>query len=182
MNVGQMKERITILELQQKEAAYNWEPVTKVWAEAEKQSKTNIFSKIGVGVQTVVFRMRRRELNLHNAIRWRGRHCFLTDILEVDRMYLEVTAALIEPVGCREISEEGDGVLFPACLTEKYLRYREEAPRVIETVALVMVTPKAITLRTGAAVMAAGVEYHLTARHELGEYQNEYEIERQGEL
>ena len=176
MNAGRFNEQITVLELEKSGTGYAWQPVVDLWAEAEKQNKTNIFSKVGIGVQTVRFALRKREISLHNAIRWKGRHCFLTDIQEVERMYLEITAALIEPVECRE-----EGTTFPACLTEKYLGYREETPRTIETVSLVMVTPKIIMLRTGAQVTAAGIEYYLTARHELGEYQNEYEIQRVGE-
>lgn len=174
--MGELKERIWVLELKQKDSTYFWNPTVKIWAKVQLQDKTNLFSRVGVGVRTVEFVVRRRPLTLHDAIRWGGKHCVLTAIEPIDRLYMRLTAALIEPVECRE-----EGTTFPACLTEKYLGYREETPRTIETVSLVMVTPKIIALRTGAQVTAASIEYYLTARHELGEYQNEYEIQRVGE-
>lgn len=191
--MGELKERIWVLELKQKDSTYFWNPTVKIWAKVQLQDKTNLFSRVGVGVRTVEFVVRRRPLTLHDAIRWGGKHCVLTAIEPIDRLYMRLTAAVIEPVECtamtvkqelginnvlQQHTEEGDA--FPAYIIEKYLGYQENPPATEKSITLVLVVPKRIHLETGLCVKAQRVLWRVTVCHELGEYQNEYEIHREG--
>ena len=48
----------------------------------------------------VEFTIRRRELTLHQAFRWNGRHCFLSSIVPDGPGHLKVTAALVDLADC----------------------------------------------------------------------------------
>ena len=178
-----------MLALEKTGDTYAWVSVRDTWAKAEKQNKANLFSKVGIGVQSVLFTLRKQDLTLHNAFCWDGKHCFLTDIKEIDRMYYEVMAALIEPIECRytHVTTTTDdlnnpvlggetAVVFPGCVVEKYLGARQEQPQAVSEVTLVLVTPKIIELEAGSVVEVSGQEYEVMVGHVLDEYKNEYEI------
>ena len=81
---GEMLERVGVLSLAYDREAdeYRWAEVRRVWARAELDSRSNLFSSVGIGARGVTFTLRRRSgLDLHHAFAWRGRHCFLTAIL-----------------------------------------------------------------------------------------------------
>ena len=133
--------------------------------------------------------MRKRPLTLHDAIRWQGRHCFLTDIKEIDRMYLEVTAALIDPVPCiafhtdqtldalnRPAFQDTRIAAFPGFLTEKYLGFEQKESHAETQTTYVLVTPKAVVLQSGDLVQIGNDFYNVKIIHILDEYKNEYEI------
>lgn len=186
---GKMKEPTTILSLNQQGDTYGWRELGNAWVKAEPQSKTNLFSKVGLGQKSIKFTMRKRPLTLHDAIRWQGNHCFLTDIKEVDRMYLEVTAALIDPVSCiashtgqtldsmnRPAFEDTHIADFPGFLTEKYLGFEQKEIQAETETTYVLVTPKAVVLKSGDLVQIGDDFYTVRITHTLDEYKNEYEI------
>lgn len=191
MNAGKLNERIEIKILQNCGASFWWEPIESVWACAEIQKGKNLFSAVGIGVVGVKFTMRRRPICLHNAIEWNGKHCFLTSIQEIDRMYCEVQAAIIEPVNCiavrkpeskdeynRPVQTGEEEVIaeFPGCLTEKYLKRQNETPESRIDSTMVLVTPKPIVIAPGDLVRIAGKPYVVQVVHVLDMYKNEYEI------
>ena len=186
---GEMKEPATILQLSQQGDTCEWQEAGHIWVKAEPQSKTNLFSKVGLGKKSIRFTMRKRELTLHDAIRWQGKHCFLTDIKEIDRMYLEVTAALIDPVSCvafhtaqilddlnRPAFQDTRIAAFPGFLTEKYLSFEQKEVHAETKTTYVLVTPKAIVLQSGDLVQVGEDFYTVKIIHILDEYKNEYEI------
>ena len=186
---GQIKEPATILHLSQQGDTCGWQEAGHIWVKAEPQSKTNLFSKVGLGQKSIRFTMRKRPLTLHDAIRWQGKHCFLTDIKEIDRMYLEVTAALIDPVSCIAFHTEQtlDDLnrpafkniriaAFPGFLTEKYLGFEQKEVHTETQTTYVLVTPKAIVLQSGDLVQIGDDFYTIKIIHVLDEYKNEYEI------
>jgi len=186
---GQIKEPATILHLSQQGDTCGWQEAGRIWAKAEPQSKTNLFSKVGLGQKSIKFTMRKHNLTLHDAIRWQGKHCFLTDIREVDRMYLEVTAALIDPVSCiafhtaqilddlnRPAFKNIRIASFPGFLTEKYLGFEQKEVHTETQTTYVLVTPKAIVLQSGDLVQVGEDFYTVKIIHVLDEYKNEYEI------
>lgn len=188
---GNMKEPVAILRLHQQGDTYEWQKSSQIWTKAEPQSKINLFSKVGIGQKSIRFTMRKQNLTLHDAIRWQRKHCFLTDIREIDRMYLEVTAALIDPAPCiafhtnhalndlnRPAFEDTRIAEFPGFLTEKYLGFEQkEIQAEIETT-YVLVTPKAVTLQPGDLVQVGEDFYTVKIIHNLDGYKNEYEIHR----
>ena len=194
MNCGEMRERVQVLSLQWEENTCQWQPIRTVWARAERKEKTNLFSKIGLGVPTVEFIVRRQAVTLHQALRWQGRHHFITGIQFVDRLHLRLTTAQVEPVACQQwiprttynarnnpIESLEQGICFPGCLLEKYVAYRETIPSTVEDVTLLLITPKEVALSMGDTVVIGRQGYRLLARHELDEVKNEYEIAREVE-
>lgn len=192
MNVGEFKDKISVLELIESANMYSWEVIANPWAKAERLKTNNIFSKIGISAKSVKFTMRKRGLTCHNALRWQGKHCFITDIVEVDRMYYEVTAALVETRICtvertgklekdslnRPIYGDAEQIMFPGCLIEKYLGHTQDKPMTLIEIGYVLVTPKVIELTSGKIVSIDNMQYTVTLPHTLDEYKNEYEILR----
>jgi len=190
MRAGELNSRIYILTLGNAGNIYTWDVAATIWAKAESLEKTNLFSTVGIGVKTAKFTIRKCALTLHQALRWQGRHYFLTDIKEINRMLYEVTAAQIEPVTCiatrktsgknslnRPIPEEPQTIAtFPACLVEKYLGYQQQKPQAVNELTYVLVTPKAIELQAADLVKIGNDTFNVQVVHNLDEYKNEYEI------
>lgn len=195
MRAGELSERVSVLELTNAGAEWSWTSGADVWAKAEPSSKTNLFSSVGIGAKTVNFTVRKRLLTLHNAMRWRGQHCFLTDVTETpDRRFLEVTAALVPSSTCsvertttnydernRPVETLTETVSFPAVLTEKNVSTVATEPMTAVEITYVLVTPTAITLEAGEEVINGGYKYTVTLSHVLDEFKNEYEVVRTGE-
>lgn len=189
VNSGDLRHKIDILKLDASGNVYNWGLKNSVWAKVESTNKLNIFSKVGIGVKTIKFTMYKCDLGLHNAIRWEGQHCFLTDIAEIDQRYYEVTAAQIEPKKCVVIRNTPDKndlnrpvlipemfVTFPGCLVEKYLGFEQKQPPAVNELTYVLVTPKAISLQTADLVKIEDITFNVRVAHTLDEFKNEYEI------
>lgn len=193
---GELGEQISVLELRHENSTYLWAEQADIWVKAEPQTQKNLFSQVGTGVKSVKFTIWKRDLTLNNAFLWRGRHCFLTDITDIDCLCCEVTAALIEPQTCsvkqtstptkddlnRPIYAPPEVIIFPACLTEKYLGYTQDRPMAVTETTFVLVTPKAITLTVGELVTVGGFQYTVIIPHELDSYKNEYEVTRKGDV
>ena len=189
MQAGTFDSPAVILRLNQQGDTYKWQEAGRIWTKAESQSKTNLFSKVGLGQKSIHFTMRKRPLTLHDAIQWQGKHCFLTDIREIDRMYLEVTTALIDPISCTAFHTDqtldalnrpafGDIRIasFPGFLTEKYLGFEQKEIHTETQTTYVLVTPKAVVLQSGNLVQVGEDFYTVKIIHVLDEYKNEYEI------
>lgn len=177
-----LRERVAVLELQSTEGGWDWAPVRKTWAGVEVTGKSNLFSKVGVGARDAALALRKQPLTLHNAIRWRGEHLFLTSIVENKPGWLDVRAARVEAVMCRaEVQWEPPGGTFPAVLTEKYLRHEQLEPMALNTLTYVLVTPKPVVLSHGGLVEADGRTFEVLVGHTLDPYKNEYEITRREE-
>lgn len=189
INPGELKQRIEVMCLKKWGNKYSWRTSDTIWSKVEASDKTNIFSKVGIGVKSYKFTIRMRDLTLHKAFKWRGRFYFLTDIKEINSMYLEVTAAQIEPRICtvtrtkttknelnRPIVNTETVTTFPGCLIEKYMGYAQQKPHAVNEVTYVLVTPKNINLSSGELVNIDGTTYNVQITHILDEYKNEYEI------
>lgn len=190
-NPGKFNEKIDFMEFVKNENTFIWESKSTLWAKVEQLKGNNIFSQVGIGVKSIKFTIRKKSgLTLHNAFKWNKKHCFVTDIIDIDRMYYEVTAALIEPKIC-SVKRDGEQKLdelnrpvyvssviitFPGCLTEKYIGYNQEKPMAVTETKYVLVVPKAIELNPGETVTVADTQYEVTIPHILDEYKNEYEI------
>jgi len=196
-NPGELNEKISLLTLNQNGNTYAWEASSNIWAKAEQLNSTNLFSRVGLGAKSIKFIIRKnKNLTLHNAFLWRGRHCFLTDIKEFDRAYYEVTTALVEPVACtvmragepklNELNRPVYGnliqVTFPGCLTEKYMGHVQNEPMATREIRYVLVTPKPIKVNCGELITINNLTYHVLIAHELDEYKNEYEIMYEGDI
>lgn len=201
MDAGELREPLAVLELQTQSEKYEWVEGQKLWGKADPKTRMNLFSRVGIGAKTVVFTTRKCTLNQHNALRWQGKHYFITDIAELERGYYEIATAAIEPLNCtlertrtgkdelkRPVILEPESLLFPACLTEKYLGFEQGKPMAITEVTYVLVTPKPVELRAGDVVQvnlrhfAEPLPFVVQMCHVLDEYKNEYEINRKADV
>ena len=196
LDAGSLDERLERLELRETTAhTWEWVSVGRLWGQVtvEVGTRLNLFSSVGVGARNAKLVIRTRDITLHQALRWRGQHLFLTSITKRDRMHLDVQAALVNVVTCkgqgytttvgagnRPEKQEKPEQTFPAVLTEKYVRYETEDSYAKARRLLVLVTPKAVELLEGDLVTVtegpAAAVYNVQARHVLDEYKNEYEI------
>lgn len=184
LDAGRLSERLEVLELQETSpGVWEWVTIRRTWAQVEQTAKTNLFSKVGVGARDAAVVLRRQALTLHQALRWKGRHLFLTAVTERGRNYQSVSAALVE-VDTVKLRAAGaaEAMTFPGVLTETYAKHEQEWPMSVNELGLVLVTPKAIALRPGCLVEARGAAWEVLAPHELDQYKNEYEIGRRAYL
>ncbi|WP_251447074.1 hypothetical protein [Vermiculatibacterium agrestimuris] len=164
----------------QKSAQWTWREKRKAWAKVTPTDRTAIFANTGVGGREVELILRRQGLDLTNAIEWKKQFCFLTSVTPLGPGHLLVRAALAEPVECRI---DGDKPMcFPAVRAEKYIRHAQEAPMSVNDRALVLVTPKQVTLTPGHLVWVKDEPWEILVPHELDPYKNEYELGRRVEL
>lgn len=194
IGAGRLDQPLDVLELRETaEGVLEWVAHRRAWAQVEQTAKTNLFSKVGVGARDAAIVIRRQSLTLHQALRWKGQHLYLTSVTERDRTHLDVQAALVTVVTCsaqryatgmgqgnRPVKQELPSQTFPGVLTEKYVRYEQEDTYAKARRCLVLVTPKAITLKEGDLVTVkegpAAAVYNVQACHVLDEFKNEYEI------
>jgi hypothetical protein len=195
MRMGALNDEIELLRLTVSGDVYKWVVSDTVFAKAERVKGNNIFSSVGLGAKTVKLTLRACDISLHNAARWNSRHCLITDIVQLDREYLVLTAALIEPVPCsitrqasrlnelnRLVFVDNSVLSFPACITEKYLGHTQGEPQVTLEQRLVLITPKPVKLSAGELVSVGSLgTFNILLPHELDEYKNEYEIIRKAE-
>ena len=195
VNARTLRHRVEVLELKETASGFAWVSAGTRAAAVQQDSKRNLFSSVGLGRPTIRFTMRRCGLTLHQALRLHGRHCFLTEITPIsdDRHFMTVTAALVEPMACsvtrrervrdpvllRPTLEQERIVAFPACLTEKYVKFDAGIPNSVTDPCYVLVTPKAVQLRAGELVHVRDEPWRVQTHHELDDYKNEYEIVRE---
>ena len=155
--------------------AGEWATVRSVWAQKEKSAKTNVFSRIGFGTDTVKFVIRNTAITMHNAIQVDGYHHIITNIEEIDNRYLILTTAKVR---LTEVSRGPDAGTFKAILTEKWNGYTIDAAKSTNEDRLVMVVPKAVTVAVNDVLTIAETYWYVEIQHELDEFKNEYEIVR----
>lgn len=184
IDAGSLDERLERLELHETAAnTWEWVPMGRLWAQVTVDGGTNLFSRVGIGARNAKLTIRSRDITLYGALRWRGQHLFLTSITKLDRMYLDVQTALVDPAVCRaNTDEEEPGVAFPGILTEKYAKWEQPEPYSINRLTYVLVAPKVIQLQRGGLVEVDGVNYEVQVAHTLDPYKNEYEIVRTEDL
>lgn len=177
IDAGELRERITVLRLGEEADGWHWAAAQRSWARVVEGKGKNLFSSVGLGAVPLTLTLRRQELSLHDAIAWRGRHCFLTGIRDNGRLYLDVEAALVETVPCRaDVHRAHPGPVFPGVLTEKYMRHEEPEPMALTVQCYVLVTPKSVALELGGLVEIGAERYTVRLAHTLDPYKNEYEV------
>lgn len=180
VEVGRLSERVAVLNFRNTSgpdtsAAWEWGTIRRTWARAELMAKPNIYSVHGIGAAGVTFTLRRQGITLDNALLWQGRHCLITAIRPLGRLYLTVEAALVVLSRCRD-PKTGD--TFPAVMTEKYVGHQQLEPMAINTHQRVLVVPKAVRLLPGQLVEVDGTPWPIRTPYELDPHKNEYEIAR----
>lgn len=84
IDAGKLSERLEVLELRETGPdIWTWKAVRKTWGQVELDAgqRKNLFSSVGIGARNSSLVLRRQDITLHNALRWKGHHLFLTAIL-----------------------------------------------------------------------------------------------------
>lgn len=192
-----LREKIEILTLERDEetGALSWVSERKRWAAVKLDSQRNLFSAVGVGARGVTVTIRPdRRLTLRDAIRWNGEFLHLTAIsMDAERDRQEIRAAICHPETLTAKPQDRTGrdarnrpvaipqaaYTFPGILAERYYRSEEDEVFRRETLERVLVTPKAVELRTGDLIQQGdSAPYTVLQRLDLEDYKNEYVIER----
>lgn len=184
IDAGSLDQRLELLELKETaENTWEWVSAGRLWAAVTLDGGRNLFSTVGIGARNAKLVLRRRPLTLHQALRWKGQHLYLTSVTERDRTHLDAQAALVT-VDTVTLRADGTvaGMTFPGVLTEKYARHGQEWPMSVNELGLVLVTPKAVKLRSGCLVEVRDSAWEVLVPHELDEYKNEYEIGKRADL
>lgn len=191
---GDLRERVELLDCTLTDEGWKWVKYAEIWARVELTGKTCIFSKLGIGARAAEVILRSRALTLHQAIRWRGQHLFLSEIIEPERGWLDISAAVVELSRCREvIPSTGDyGPEFYGALTLKYQNHAQETPMATLSTGYVLVVPKPIKLTPGRLVeiikpgdredWETAEAFEVRTDCTLDPYKNEYEVAREREL
>lgn len=186
---GDLRERLQVLTLAEGSGSLSWEPCRTVWGNVQPQTGRVVYSRTSVSAPGVQIVLRRQPLQLTDALRWRGRHVFLTDIRphSAGRGHLLVTGALVDVARCvRDVNLPGGGLVFPAVLAERYARQDLEhdqlEPYAVNRIRYVLVAPKSAALTRGALVEVDGALYEVQLAHVLDGMKTEYEIVRKEDL
>lgn len=169
---------------------YSWKSIRSVWLHGEETGRTNIFTKTGIGTAGTRFALYRLgDITLANALLWRGKHYFLTSAEQQTAVTAEINSAKVEIKNCvatrpekqndkngRPKNVQNPLADFPAVLTEKYTAATHELPQTVIETTMILVTPKAVVLRSGDLVTTEAVTYAVLLCHLQGEWANEYEI------
>ena len=81
IDAGKLDKPAQVLELRETAAGvWEWAPLRRAWANITFQTKSNLFSQVGVGARDAAIVIRRQTLTLHNALRLGEQHLFLPSI------------------------------------------------------------------------------------------------------
>ena len=68
IDAGKLDKPAQVLELRETAAGvWEWAPLRRAWANITFQTKSNLFSQVGVGARDAAIVIRRQTLTLHNA-------------------------------------------------------------------------------------------------------------------
>lgn len=181
------KIEILTLVLDDETGALSWVSERKRWAAVKLDSQRNLFSAVGVGARGVTVTIRPdRRLTLRDAIRWNGEFLHLTAIsMGAERDRQEIRAAICHPEMLTAKPQDRTGrdarnrpvaipqaaYTFPGILAERYYRSEEDEVFRRETLERVLVTPKAVELRTGDLIQQGdSAPYTVLQRLDLEDY------------
>lgn len=185
IDAGEMRERLEVMVLSSEDSTmYRWKTVRSVWAKVVLTGKQCYFSKVGLGARAAEITMREANFHLNHALSWNGLHLFPTEITRPERGWMTVQAAVMDVATWTALGDGVPDVIFPAAITEKYVRYTQEEPMASHSVTYVLVTPKAIVLGPSDLVSNSGLSkkpYVVQACHTIDPWKNEYEIAQRKE-
>ena len=185
MQVGLWRPVAEVLRLSVEENVVRWKPIRRIRMYAERLPRPALFSANGLSAEGWRFTIRALELRITDAIRWKGRHYFLTSIDRIPGRpgFLTVEAAKVKLADCVAAKETAHpGPAFQAVLTEKYIRHEQHLPDAVNLILYVLVTPKCVNLTPGSLVEIDGTPCEVLVAHKLDEAKNEYECYRKADL
>lgn len=180
---GNLRERVSVLKLEETETGYIWQAARRVWANVQPDRGVNLFSKAGTGALGVKIVLRRQQLQKGAMLLWRGQYVYVSDVQPMDLGHLLVSGALVRLSQCvANVHKAQQGLTFPAVLTEKYVAHEQIDPYAVNILTYVLVTPPEVKLQRGGLVQVDGTAYEVRLAHELDPSKIEYEIVRKADL
>jgi len=178
VDAGELRERVQLLTPDQEG---NWRPLRWAWAKEEPGKTRTIFSSVGLSAKTELFTLRRQSVAPGDLLLWKGRHHYITEVIELEAAYIQVVAGVVTAAQCRRDGPEG--ATFTGFLTEPYARHETlHEPYAVNMLRMVLVTSKAVELLPGKLVQVDGTAWPVQTAHTLDGVKNEYELERTVDL
>ena len=198
MFVGQLDQRIEILDYILKNEKYIWDKKKAIWSYVEQDQKINIFSGYAKAGTTTLFVVREQEIGMCNVILYQGKYYLITGLKKLDRMYAQAQTAKLPVYDCQYTRYNPNNIIldnynrptntnstvtqFQGMLAEKYLGSQAETPQTISETGYILLTPKVIQLEQNEVVTISEGDYVIKSCHLLDEYKNEYEILRRKDV
>jgi hypothetical protein len=189
INPGELNDKIEILTLSLAGSTYQWSTSDSIWAKAEQLSDNKLLMNRRTAAKSVKFTVRKCSISLNNAILWMEKHCIITDITEIDRMYYEITTIVVETKTCvvkrgsvslsslnRPVTNETSELTFPGYLIETYSRKSQEKPMAFIEMRFILKVPDVIKLKAGEIIDIESTSYEVWVPRSLSDYANVYEI------
>ena len=198
VNAGALRERVEVRELvQTSENTFAWTTLRRVWAQVVMDRRSAIYSRLAAAAPAALLTLRAQDITPSMSLLWQGRHLAVCGVRSTSPGWMEIRAALLEPVTCLLRSERTEHVRdhlnrpapgvsrtiqCPAVLLEKYAGYRREGAYAMTETSGILILPKAAgEQRVGDTVLPGGHTYEIQAAHLAGVWNNEYEVVRKEE-
>ena len=176
-----MSRKIQILDYTLTAQGYKWQAGRSVWASTARASRRALFSTFGMSTTDTMDIVCHELLPLMQCVQIGDRKAFITEAVIESHQRFRMTAAFADVYACSYITNAGETVAFEGLLTEKYTRYAEVNPYAVTDITCVLVTPKEVEIDHGKVIRIGDHDYHMTVRHLLDPYRNEYEVMRHDE-
>ena len=146
IDAGKLNKAAQVLELRETApGVWEWTPVRRAWASITFQSKTNLFSKVGIGARDAAVIVPGVSPHSHHALRW-GDTPPAFDLHRAIRNHLEVDAAVVRWRRW-QMAERDAGTDLSGGAHREVRPGGQEWPMSVNELGLVLVTPKVVTLR-----------------------------------
>lgn len=186
---GNLRKKITILELDSQYNVWTWVPFHETMAQIERLNKRSIFSAVALAAVPLELILRPQKISLANSILWGDQQLYITAVEQL-RYAVKVNAAPLQSVTVEQrivrfernelnnpVPLDPEIISFPAWLTEKYVKANRDVPRTAIETGYVLIVPKAIPeIPTGDIIDIDGKAYAVEVRHLLDPDRNEYEV------
>ncbi|QOX63689.1 hypothetical protein FRZ06_10165 [Anoxybacterium hadale] len=188
MNSGALNQKIKVLALSRTDNAYQWICIDSIWAKAEPCFDRKSFQSRRM-VKPVKFITRKNGITMSHAILWEDEHCFIINITEIDRMYQEITAVVIEPKLCKVIKTEVHldafnrpvlsgvkEISFPGSIVDLPSKRETAKPMSRLELRYLLTVPKEIELQAGELISIGNTDYEVWIPRLSFSDKNQYEI------
>ena len=181
---GSMSQPISVMQYTQNPTGvWSWQALQQTRANVTLKTERNIFSSLSASASGAEVILRKQALTLSNLLQWGDKSLYITSILPEGRLHYKVSTAVVPLATVTLVADATtQAMTFDGILAEKYARHEQEWPMSVNDLSLMLVVPKAITLRPGSLMQARGASWEVLVPHELDEFKNEYEIGRRVEL
>jgi len=192
--IGNMDKRIGVLKYRNNQ----WAKEGSIWGLVEEKLQRRIYSNNGIAANTTVYvtTYKDNKVSFCDLLEFDGgKHIITASLPKDNKLFCDLVCSrvLVKTFEYetksetldefnRVVRENESVVRFDGILAEKYAKTEDEKAHSAEEQRFVLIVPKPFALNLGTVLKADGVAYVAKARHENGEYMNEYEIVAEGDV